>query len=67
MKTMTSDETRLNVALAEAGITPYETDLADLIVQLGADRAIPHRRAGAASQPHGDPRHLPPDDGAGAS
>ena len=38
VKTMTSDETRLNVALAEAGITPYETDLADLIVQLGADR-----------------------------
>jgi L-lactate dehydrogenase complex protein LldF len=38
VKTMTSDETRLNVALQEAGIAPYETDLADLIVQLGADR-----------------------------
>jgi L-lactate dehydrogenase complex protein LldF len=38
VKTMTSDETRLNVALADAGITPFETDLADLIVQLGADR-----------------------------
>ena len=38
VKTMTSDETRLNVALEAAGITPYETDLADLIVQLGADR-----------------------------
>jgi L-lactate dehydrogenase complex protein LldF len=38
VKTMTSDETRLNVALEAAGIAPYETDLADLIVQLGADR-----------------------------
>ena len=35
---MTSDETRLNVALEAAGITPYETDLADLIIQLGDDR-----------------------------
>ncbi len=35
---MTSDETRLNVALAEAGLSPYETDLADLIIQLAMDR-----------------------------
>jgi len=38
VKTMTSDETRLNRALEEAGIVPYETDLADLIIQLGEDR-----------------------------
>ena len=38
VKTMTSDETRLNEALAAAGISPYETDLADLIIQLGQDR-----------------------------
>src|SRR6185503_19729424 len=38
VKTMTSDETRLNVALAAAGLSPYETDLADLIIQLGMDR-----------------------------
>jgi L-lactate dehydrogenase complex protein LldF len=38
VKTMTSDETGLNAALQTAGITPYETDLADLIVQLGRDR-----------------------------
>lgn len=38
VKTMTSDETRLNEALADAGLTPYETDLADLIVQLGHDK-----------------------------
>jgi len=38
VKTMTSDETRLNLALEAAGITPYETDLADLIIQLGHDK-----------------------------
>lgn len=37
VKTMTSDEIQLNPALEAAGITPYETDLADLIVQLGED------------------------------
>ena len=37
VKTMTSDETQLNRALETAGITPVETDLADLIVQLGRD------------------------------
>jgi L-lactate dehydrogenase complex protein LldF len=38
VKTMTSDEIQLNVALESAGIFPYETDLADLIVQLGEDK-----------------------------
>ena len=38
VKTMTSDEIRLNAALEAAGITPFETDLADLIVQLGEDK-----------------------------
>jgi L-lactate dehydrogenase complex protein LldF len=38
VKTMTSDEVRLNPALEAAAITPYETDLADLIVQLGHDQ-----------------------------
>jgi L-lactate dehydrogenase complex protein LldF len=38
VKTMTSDEARLNQALEAAGIAPYETDLADLIVQLGHDK-----------------------------
>jgi L-lactate dehydrogenase complex protein LldF len=37
VKTMTSDEVQLNVALEHAGITPYETDLADMIVQMGND------------------------------
>lgn len=35
VKTMTSNEVRLNEALEAQGITPIETDLADLIVQLG--------------------------------
>ncbi|MGD0498219.1 MAG: LutB/LldF family L-lactate oxidation iron-sulfur protein [Bryobacteraceae bacterium] len=38
VKTMTSDETGLNVALQAAGIAPHETDLADMIVQLGEDK-----------------------------
>jgi len=38
VKTMTSDETRLNAALEDCGIAPYETDLADLIIQLGLDK-----------------------------
>ena len=37
VKTMTSDEVQLNPALEAAGITPYETDLADMIVQMGHD------------------------------
>lgn len=38
VKTMTSDEIGLNHALQAAGIAPHETDLADLIVQLGEDK-----------------------------
>ncbi|MED7948790.1 LutB/LldF family L-lactate oxidation iron-sulfur protein [Streptomyces sp. BE20] len=38
VKSMATQEIGLNEALAEAGITAYETDLAELIVQLGKDR-----------------------------
>lgn len=38
VKTMTSDEIGLNQVLQENSIQPYETDLADLIVQLGHDK-----------------------------
>jgi L-lactate dehydrogenase complex protein LldF len=38
IKTMTSEETRLNEALAQRGIHAIETDLAELIIQLGNDR-----------------------------
>src|SRR5579885_2069710 len=38
VKTMTSDEISLNPALEAAGIHPHETDLADMIIQLGRDK-----------------------------
>jgi L-lactate dehydrogenase complex protein LldF len=38
VKSMATQEIGLNEALASAGITAYETDLAELIVQLGGDR-----------------------------
>ncbi|HVT83459.1 MAG TPA: LutB/LldF family L-lactate oxidation iron-sulfur protein [Phycisphaerae bacterium] len=37
-KSMASEETRLNDALEAAGLTPVETDLGELIVQLAQDR-----------------------------
>jgi L-lactate dehydrogenase complex protein LldF len=37
VKSMTTAEIRMNQALEQAGITPYETDLAELIVQLADD------------------------------
>jgi L-lactate dehydrogenase complex protein LldF len=38
IKSMTTDEIELNPALERAGITPYETDLADMIVQMAKDK-----------------------------
>ena len=38
IKSMTTEEIQLNGALAEAGIQPFETDLAELIIQLGHDQ-----------------------------
>jgi L-lactate dehydrogenase complex protein LldF len=38
VKSMVTQEIGLNEALGAAGVTPYETDLAELIVQLGHDR-----------------------------
>jgi L-lactate dehydrogenase complex protein LldF len=38
VKTMTSDEIGLNKALEANGIHPHETDLADMIIQLGKDK-----------------------------
>ncbi|SHL47385.1 lactate utilization protein B [Actinacidiphila paucisporea] len=38
VKSMATQETGLNEALTQAGITAYETDLAELIVQLDNDR-----------------------------
>lgn len=38
VKSMATQEIGLNEFLAEEGVTAYETDLAELIVQLGDDR-----------------------------
>jgi L-lactate dehydrogenase complex protein LldF len=38
IKSMTTEEIQLNSALEAAGIHPFETDLAELIIQLGRDR-----------------------------
>ncbi len=38
VKSLTTDEIRLNEALEQAGIRPVETDLAELIVQLAGER-----------------------------
>jgi L-lactate dehydrogenase complex protein LldF len=38
IKSMTTEEIGLNGALEAAGIRPYETDLAELIIQLGHDQ-----------------------------
>jgi L-lactate dehydrogenase complex protein LldF len=38
IKSMTTEEIQLNRALESAGIHPYETDLAELIIQLGHDQ-----------------------------
>jgi L-lactate dehydrogenase complex protein LldF len=38
IKSMTTEEIQLNSALEAAGIRPFETDLAELIIQLGQDQ-----------------------------
>ena len=38
IKSMTTEEIGLNPALEAAGVHPYETDLAELIIQLGHDK-----------------------------
>jgi L-lactate dehydrogenase complex protein LldF len=38
IKSMTTDEIELNPALERAGIVPYETDLADMIVQMAKEK-----------------------------
>jgi L-lactate dehydrogenase complex protein LldF len=38
IKSMTTEEIQLNRALEAAGLHPYETDLAELIIQLGKDQ-----------------------------
>ncbi len=63
VKSMATEEIGLNEALAAAGITAYETDLAELIVQLGDDRPSHILVPGDPPQPGRDPRDLPARDG----
>ena len=51
VKSMATQEIGLNEALEAAGIEAKETDLAELIVQLGHDRPVAHPGAGDPPQP----------------
>ena len=62
VKSMATQEIGLNEALEAAGIEAKETDLAELIVQLGGDLPVAHPRARHPPQPRGDPRDLPAGD-----
>lgn len=55
VKSMATQEIGLNGALADAGIAAWETDLAELIVQLAQRPAVAHPRPGYPPQPRRDP------------
>ena len=59
VKSMATQEIELNEALAQAGIDAWETDLAELIVQLGHDLPSHILVPGDPPQPRRDPGHLP--------
>ena len=63
VKSMATQEIGLNEALEAAGIAAVETDLAELIVQLGARQAVAHPGPGHPPEPGRDPRDLPARDG----
>ncbi len=50
IKTMTSAEIQLNPFLEAAGVRAYETDLAEIILQLGQWRAFAYCGSGAARE-----------------
>ena len=52
---MATEEIGLNDALAAAGVEAVETDLAELIVQLGRDRPSHILVPAIHPQPRGDP------------
>ena len=60
IKTMTSAEIELNPALEAAGISVFETDLAELDSATRRRRAFAHRRARAARKPQPGARDLSP-------
>ena len=59
VKSLATDEIGLNDALGARASRRIETDLAELIVQLGRRPPVAHPRAGHPPQPRGDPRALP--------
>ena len=65
VKSMATQEIGLNEALAAEGIAAWETDLAELIVQLGDDLPSHILVPGDPPQPGRDPRDLPAPDGGG--
>ena len=68
VKSLATDEIGMNEALEAEGIHALETDLAELIVQLGARRqAVAHPGPGDPPQPRGDPDAVRADDRAGAA
>jgi L-lactate dehydrogenase complex protein LldF len=65
VKSMATQEIELNEALRLEGIDVWETDLAEMIVQLGHDLPSHILVPGDPSQPDRDPRHLQGRDGPG--
>ena len=59
VKSLATDEIRLNEALEAAGIRPIETDLAELIVQLAGERPSHLLVPGDPQEPDRDPRPVP--------
>ena len=64
VKTMTSDETRLNAALEAAGHHAVRDRPRGSHHPARRRPAVAHRRSGAAPEPRRDPRDVPADDGA---
>ncbi len=59
VKSMATQEIGLNEYLEEQGIAAFETDLAELIVQLGPRQAQPHPGPGDPQEPYRGPGHFP--------
>ena len=56
VKSLTTDEIRLNAALKGAGISATETDLAELIIQLAGEHSSHILVPGHPQEPRRDPR-----------
>ena len=54
VKSIATDETKLNEHLEKEGIEAFETDLAELIIQLAGETSLAHPGAGDPQEPGGD-------------